>query len=180
VPGRPVRKGNSMLELLRKRRSIRKFRKEPIAPAALANLKEAILRAPSSRDNRPCRFWFVQAAELIAKLSRCKEHGSSFLKDVPLAVVVCGDETVSDVWIEDCSIAAIILHLAAESLGLGGCWIQIRNRQHDAGTTSEDYIRGLLGIAPPLRVLAVVAVGVPAEAKAGHPYEGLEHAKVVG
>lgn len=168
-----------MLELLRKRRSIRKFKKDRITQAAIDNLKEAVLRSPSSRNNRPWKFFFVQDAEVIARLARCKESGSAFLKDAPLAAVVCGDETLSDVWIEDCSIAAIILHLAAESLGLGGCWIQVRNRRHNAETTSEDYVRDVLGIGHPLRVLAIVAIGIPDEVKAGHPSEKLDHGKVI-
>ena len=168
-----------MLEILRKRRSIRVFKKERIAPAHIDALKEAVLRSPSSRAIQPWKFFFVQDAVLIGKLSRCKEHGSAFLKDAPLAVVVCGDETMSDVWIEDCSIAAVIVHLAAVSLGLGGCWIQIRNRMHSAETTSEDYVRKILGIAHPLRVLAIVAVGVPDRAPAGHPFESLDHGKVI-
>ena len=168
-----------MLEILRKRRSIRHFKKEPIAQAKIDALKEAVLRSPSSRGIKPWKFWFVQDADLIGKLSRCKEHGSAFLKDAPLAVVVCGDETLSDVWIEDCSIAAVIVHLAAVSLGLGGCWIQIRNRMHSAEKTSEDYVRELLGIAHPLRVLAIVAVGLPDRIKAGHPVESLDQDKVI-
>ena len=169
-----------MLELLRKRRSIRQFKKERIAPAQIDALKEAVLRSPSSRAITPWKFWFVQDADLIGKLSRCKESGSAFLKGAPLAVVVCGDETMSDVWIEDCSIAAIIVHLTAVSLGLGGCWIQIRNRMHSAKTTSEDYIRETLGIAHPLRVLAIVAVGLPARVSAGHPFGSLDQDKVIG
>lgn len=168
-----------MLELLRKRRSIRKFKKDPIDQATIDALKEAALRSPSSRNNRPWKFFFVQDAGVIAGLSRCKESGSAFLKDASLAVVVCGDETLSDVWIEDCSIAAIIVHLAAESLGLGSCWIQVRNRQHNAGKTSEDYVRATLGIGHPLRVLAIVAIGIPDEVKAGIPSEKLDHGKVV-
>ena len=168
-----------MLELLRKRRSLRKFKKDLIDQARVDNLKEAVLRSPSSRNIRPWKFFFVQDAGTIKSLSCCKEHGSSFLKDAPLAVVVCGDETVSDVWIEDCSIAAVILHLTAESLGLGGCWIQVRNRRHNADLTSEDYIREVLDIAGPLRVLAIVAVGFPDEVKAGRPFESLDHGKVV-
>jgi nitroreductase len=168
-----------MLELLRKRRSIRKFKKERIAQATIDELKEAALRSPSSRNNRPWKFFFVQDAEVITRLSCCKEHGSAFLKDASLAVVVCGDETLSDVWIEDCSIAAIILHLAAESLDLGSCWIQIRNRVHSTETTSEDYVRTILGIGHPLRVLAIIAIGIPDEVKAGHLYEKLDHGKVV-
>ncbi len=168
-----------MLELLRKRRSIRKFKKDRIAQATIDDLKEAVLRSPSSRNNRPWKFFFVQDAEVLTRLSRCKESGSAFLKDASLAVVVCGDETLSDVWIEDCSIGAIILHLTAESLGLGGCWIQIRNRIHSAETTAEDYVRNILGIVHPLRVLAIIAIGLPDEVKAGHPYEKLDHGKIV-
>jgi len=170
---------NCMLELLRKRRSIRKFKKDRIAQTTIDDLKEAVLRSPSSRGNRPWKFFFVQDAEVITGLSRCKESGSAFLKDASLAVVVCGDETVSDVWIEDCSIAAIIVHLAAESLALGSCWIQVRNRRQNAETNSEDYVRKMLGIDHPLRVLAIIAIGLPNEVKAGHPFESLDHGKVI-
>jgi len=169
-----------MLELLRKRRSIRKFRKEPLPEEALAALKEAVLRSPSSRGLNPWTFFFVQDPEVLGKLSCAKEHGAGFLKNAPLAVVVCGDDAVSDVWIEDCSIAALVVHLTAESLGLGGCWIQIRNRRHDAGTTSEDYVQDVLGIGRTLRVLAMVAVGIPDEAKAGHPFGSLDQGKIIG
>jgi nitroreductase len=168
-----------MLELMRKRRSIRKFKKDRIAQTAIDDLKEAVLRSPSSRGKKPWKFFFVQDVEVIARLSRCKESGSAFLKDASLAVVVCGDETVSDVWIEDCSIAATIVHLTAESLGLGSCWIQIRNRKQSAESTSEDYVRNILGIDHPLRVLAIIAIGLPNEVKAGHPYESLDHGKVI-
>jgi nitroreductase len=168
-----------MLELLRRRRSVRLFKKERISPEHIDALREAVLRSPSSRGIQPWKFWFVKDPDLIGKLSRSKEHGSAFLKGAPLAVVVCGDETMSDVWIEDCSIAAAILHLAALSLGLGGCWIQIRNRMHSAEKTSEDYVRETLGIAPPLRILAIVAVGVPARVSTGHSFDSLDQSKVI-
>lgn len=168
-----------MLELMRKRRSIRKFKKDRIAQTSIDDLKEAVLRSPSSRGNRPWKFFFVQDVEVITRLSLCKESGSAFLKNASLAVVVCGDETLSDVWIEDCSIAAIILHLAAESLGLGSCWIQVRNRRHNIEATSEDYVRNILDIDYPLRVLAIIAIGLPDEVKAGYPYESLDLGKVI-
>jgi len=168
-----------MLEVLRQRRSIRKFKKDRIDQTIIDQLTEAVLRSPSSRGNRPWKFFFVQDAEAIAKLSLCKENGSGFLRDAPLAVVVCGDESISDVWIEDCSIAAIIVHLAAVSLDLGSCWIQVRNRRYNAETTSEDYVRNILGIDHPLRVLAIVAIGLPDEVKAGHSYKNLNHEKVI-
>jgi len=168
-----------MLELMRKRRSIRKFKKNRIAQTTIDDLKEAVLRSPSSRGKRSWKFYFVQDAGIITRLSCCKESGSAFLKDAPLAVVICGDESSSDVWIEDSSIAAIIVHLTAESLGLGSCWIQIRNRRYNSESTSEEYVRNILGIDLPVRVLAIIAIGLPDEVKAGHPYESLDHGKVI-
>ncbi len=53
-----------MLELLRKRRSIRLFKKERISPAHIDALREAVLRSPSSRGIQPWKFWFVQDPDL--------------------------------------------------------------------------------------------------------------------
>ena len=135
-----------MIELLRKRRSIRKFTAEKIAPEAIETLIEAALRAPSSRGFNPWEIILVDDPELLLKLSEAKHHGAEFLKGAPLGIVVCADSSRSDVWVEDCSIAAIIIQLTAVSLGLGSCWAQIRNRQHDAEKSAETYIRELLGL----------------------------------
>src|SRR5512135_530815 len=115
-----------MIEILRFRRSIRKYIKKAIDGESLEIIKEALLRCPSSRGTNPWTFIFVDEADLLARLSKAKEHGSAFLKNAALAIVVCGDETRSDVWVEDCSIAAIVAQLTAHSLGLGSCWVQIR------------------------------------------------------
>jgi nitroreductase len=98
-----------MLEILRKRRSIRRYQKKEIEREKIELLKEAALRAPSSRAIKPWQFVFVTDRSILEKLSRAKEDGSSFLKHAGLGVVVCADENESDVWIEDCSIASIIL-----------------------------------------------------------------------
>ena len=83
---------------------------------------------------------------MLGKLAKSKQHGSEFLKNAPLAIVICADSTKSDVWVEDCSIAAIIIQLTALSLGLGSCWAQIRDRQHDYEITAEGYIgAGMIG-----------------------------------
>jgi nitroreductase len=79
--------------------------------------------------------------------------------------VVLADPNKSDVWIEDTAIAALILHLTAESMKLGSCWIQIRNRYHDDKQTSEQYVRKLLDIPTFYRVESIIAVGYPAESK---------------
>jgi len=155
-----------MIELLRKRRSIRRFTAEKIDPGSIETLVEAALRAPSSRGNNPWEFILVDDPDLLLKLSTAKQHGAEFLKGAPLGIVVCADSGTSDVWVEDCSIAAIIIQLTALSLGLGSCWAQIRNRQHDAGQSAEGYVQGLLGLPEQIRVEAILGIGHPAEQKA--------------
>ena len=167
-----------MIEFVRSRRSIRKYEKRPIDVRSLETLKEALLRCPSSRGINPWTFIFVDEAELLVGLSRAKEHGSGFLKNAALAIVVCGDESLSDVWVEDCSIAAVVAHLTAHSLGLGSCWVQIRNRVHSAEKTAEQYVQELLGIPANLRVEAMVSLGFPGETRAPVPAEKLEFEKI--
>ena len=158
-----------MIEISRSRRSIRKYEKRPIEGESLEIIKEALLRCPSSRGNNPWTFLFIDEAELLDRLSRAKEHGSHFVKNAALAVVVCGDETRSDVWVEDCAIAAITAQLTAHSLGLGSCWIQIRNRPHSAEKTSKASVRELLNIPENLRVASIISIGFPGGTKTPVP-----------
>ncbi|MFP4473113.1 MAG: nitroreductase family protein [Candidatus Omnitrophota bacterium] len=156
-----------VLELLRQRRSVRRFRQKPLSEDMIKQLKEAAVRSPSSRNLRPWRFYFVSDQDRLEGLAKAKAHGAGFLKDAALGIVICGDETVSDVWIEDGSIAAVILQLTAQDLGLGSCWVQIRNRLNADSQSSEEYIRALMDIPSRQRVLAVIAVGYPDEEKPG-------------
>lgn len=167
-----------MIDLLRKRRSIRKFSAEKIAPETIEMLIEAALRSPSSRSINPWEFVLVDDHEILGKLSKSKQHGAEFLKNAPLAIVVCADSTKSDVWIEDCSIAAIIIQLAALSQGLGSCWAQIRNRLHKSEQTAESYIQELLGLPEQLKVECILAVGHPAEKKQPLPAAKLQFGKI--
>jgi nitroreductase len=167
-----------MLDLLRQRRSIRKFKDIPIQAEKLTLLEEAIVRSPSSRNINPWEFIFVTDKNLLVQLSTAKEHGSAFLKNAALGIIVCGNEQESDVWIEDCSIASIIVQLTAQSLGLGSCWIQIRNRKYSVSKSSEEYIQNLLNIPKPVRIESIIAVGYPAEEKEGISKGNLDFHKI--
>lgn len=168
-----------MLEILRKRRSIRKYKDKEIESHIIDQLKEAVLRSPSSRGIGPWRFFFITDKARLDELSRAKEHGSGFLKDASLGVVVCADEAESDVWIEDCSIASIIMQLTGQSLGLGSCWIQIRNRMHRDARASEDFVRMVLNLSNKMRVESIIAFGYPDEELPPIPKEELEYSKIL-
>jgi nitroreductase len=166
------------IDLLRSRRSIRKFQDRPVEPEKVEMLVEAALRSPSSRGFNPWEFVVVDDPEIIARLSRAKPHGASFLAGAPMAIAVCAHPDRSDVWVEDVSIAAIIIHLAATDLGLGSCWIQLRKRDHDAKTTAGDYAADLLGLPSEMEVSSIIAIGYAAQQPAPHPPETLQNDKV--
>jgi nitroreductase len=154
-----------MLDILRKRRSIRRYLDQEIDRPIIEQLKEAALRSPSSRGINPWSFFFITDRDRLEKLSFAKEHGSEFLRGARLGVVICADSRKTDVWIEDCSIASIILQLTGCSLGLGSCWIQIRNRMHNQEISAEDYVRDVLDLPEHLRVESIMSFGYPDEVK---------------
>ena len=167
-----------MLELLRNRRSVRKFQDKPVEEEKVQLLTEALVRSPSSRSINPWEFIILDDRVTIEALSRCKKHGAGFLVSAPLAIVILGDTTVSDTCIEDCSIAAITVQYAAESLGLKSCWCQVRLRAHNDEMSAEEYIREKLDIPERYLVEAVIGIGYPADEKEGHPEESLQREKV--
>lgn len=167
-----------MIDLLRKRRSIRTFTTEKVPAEKVEILIEALLRSPTSRGINPWEFVVVDDGELLAQLSASKAHGSAFLGNAPLAIVVCADSTRSDVWVEDCSIASIIVQLTALSLGLGSCWVQIRNRPHDRETSAEQFVQRLLGLPESIKVESIIGIGYPAEVKLPVPAKKLQYEKV--
>ena len=167
-----------MIEILRKRRSIRKYTGQAISQQARALLFEALLRSPTSRNGKSWEFIVVDEPVLLAHLATAKEQGGAFLKDASLGIVIAADSTKSDAWVEDSSIAAAFVQATAEWLGLGSCWIQIRNRPHDEQTSAEAFIQRLLGLPEHLKVTAIISVGHPAESKSQIPSSDLDFHKV--
>ncbi|MDK2820834.1 MAG: hypothetical protein PWP31_799 [Clostridia bacterium] len=168
-----------MLDLLKSRRSIRKFKDTPVESDKIEKLVKAALLAPSGRRINPWEFIVVTDKNILEQLSKSREHGSAFLKNAPLGIVVLADENKTDVWIEDASIASIIIQLTAKSMGLGSCWIQIRNRPHNATEpAAENYIKKLLDIPDNYKVENMIAIGYPDEEKAPHTEDELQFEKV--
>ena len=167
-----------LLDLLRKRRSIRKFTGQAVEEEKIELLLEAALLSPSSKGNTPWHFVVVRDQDCISKLALAKPHGASFLKNAPLVIAVCGDSNQSDVWVEDCSIATLLLHLQATDLGLGSCWVQLRLRAHDDNQSAAVYTAELLGLPAHIQPLALVGIGYPAESKKARSKEDLLFAQV--
>ncbi len=166
------------IDLLRKRRSCRQFQDKPVEQEKIDLLVEAMLRAPSSRSLNPWEFVVVQDKDTLQHLSLAKPHGAAFLGKAALGIVICADPKKCDIWVEDCSIASILLHLEATDLGLGSCWIQIRKREHDEEQSAESYISNILNIPKGKVVAAIIAIGYPSRENKGHPESSLMMDKV--
>lgn len=138
---------------------MRKFTSEELTQDEVVTLLKAALMAPTSKRSNSWQFIVVDDKPTLDLLSRCKESGASFLKDAALGIVVAGDPLASDVWIEDASVASIYLQLQAEDLGLGSCWIQVRERWAADGRSADEYVHGVLDIPLQLQVLSIIAIG---------------------
>lgn len=167
-----------MLDLLLKRRSCRKFEARAVEAEKKEKLLQAAQLGPSGRSRRPWEFVVIENRETLQRLGNCRDPKQAFLPDTPLAIVVLADPQKTDTWIEDSSIASIMIQLEAEKLGLGSCWVQIRMRDSNQGVSSEDYVRGLLGVPEHLAVLSIIAVGYPGETKPAHTLDEVDPAKI--
>ena len=80
-----------------------------------------------------------------------------------MAIVICGDPDKSDVFVEDCSVAATFMQLQAAALGVGSCWIQIRNRYDSNEEPAQNLIKETLNIPDNLQVVQIVTLGISDE-----------------
>jgi len=166
------------MQIIKERRSIRKFKDKAVEKDKIDLLIEAGLRSPSSRGMNPWEFIVVKERNTLNELSCSKPHGASFLKNAALGIVIIADSEKCDVWIEDTSIASTYIQLAAQEIGLGSCWIQIRKRFYKDEISAEKRVAELLNIPEKYRVESIMAIGYPDEVKAGHKKESLLYNKV--
>ena len=146
-------------ELVRLRRSHRRFTEQGVDAEEVRLLLRAALMSPTSKGQRGWHFVVVDNKLDIERLADAKDMGSQFMKGAPLAIVVLGDPSVNDCWVEDGSIAAISMQYQAEELGLGSCWVQMRGRGLSDGHSADEVIRGILDLPENLCTLCIIAVG---------------------
>jgi nitroreductase len=142
-----------------KRRSIRKYTDELLSSDETKLILEAALLSPTSKNKHSWDFIAVEDKDTLKALSECKPHSASFIADAALVVVITGNPLISNACVEDASIAAINMQMQAEELGIGSCWVQIRNRNYTETITSGEFINDLLDIPMPLEVICVISFG---------------------
>lgn len=167
-----------LLEIMRKRRSVRTYTGEPVSEENLEKILKAGLLSASGRAIRPWEFIVVREKAALRKMAAARAMGAKMLEGADCAIVVLGDEEKTDVWTEDCSIAMANMHLMADSLGVGSCWIQGRLREASDGRTTEAYARELLGYPENYRLEAILSLGMPEQHPEARNLEELPMEKV--
>ena len=154
----------AVLDVMKRRRSIRKYSSRAIPAAAKERLLDSLRFAPSACNNQPWRFILVEDPDRKKQIGQAS-RGQMWMADAPLIVVGCGfpDQAYPhmggygnsiDI---DLSIALDHLTLAAADEGLGTCWI---------GAFDEKAIKGILGIPEAVKIVAMMPVGYPADENA--------------
>ena len=153
-------------DVIAARHSVRHFDGRPVERSVLEGIVADAALAPSSRNSKSSEFLIVDDPSVLEKIARMREYGSAFLKDAPAAIVVMGDTTKTDLWVDNAAICATYIMLSATDCGLGSCWVHVngrtRNRHDDERGYAEDYLRTFLDIPASHRILCVVAIGYPA------------------
>jgi nitroreductase len=162
----------TLTEILKSRRSVRRFDGRPVDRQVVEDLLNLTLTAPSSKNTRSTRFMVIDSPETLQRVSQMRDLGSALLADAPCAVVVAGDMTASDLWLDNAAISATVLQLAAVEAGLGSCWVHVnerpQRRDDPEGPTAEDHLRGFLPLPADWKPLCIVALGYPAEPSKPH------------
>jgi nitroreductase len=164
-------------DLVKKRRSHRKFTDEPILESQIQTLLDTALMSPTSKGLHSCKFYVVESKELLGRLALSKAVGSQFVCDANCAIVVVAEPEISDVWIEDASAAAMSILYQAEDLGLGACWVQIRERQDAEGVDSSSIVSEILGLSALQSPVCLIALGHKGMERKEQNYERIEALK---
>lgn len=167
-----------LLEVMRNRRSVRSYTGEAVPQEKVDQILKAGLLSASGKNLKPWEFIVVRDKEVLAKLSKSRAAGAAMIEHADCAIVVVGDTEKTDVWTEDCSAAMTNMHLMADCLGIGSCWVQGRLREASDGRTTEVYIRELLGIPDKYGVEAMLSLGMTKEHPAAYSLEDLPMEKV--
>src|SRR4030067_3830272 len=116
--------GAGMLYIIRKRRSVRAFKKDAVEEAKLREIFLSAMFSPTSWGTRPWEFIVVRDKATKEALSMIT-HSAKFVKGAPVIIVVCFDTTKGKRFKEDSSICAEHIHLEAVNQGLGESFFQI-------------------------------------------------------
>ena len=159
------------MEVVSKRRSIRKYKSDPVPQEDIDYVLEAARLAPSWANSQCWKFVVVTDPQVKQELAKA---GNGWIAEAPAIITACADPSKpgtkgdQEYYMLDVGIAMEHLVLAAADRGLGTCWI---------GAFKEDVAKEALGVPDNIRVVASTPLGYPDESPAPRPRKPLEEMK---
>ncbi|MDY6865650.1 MAG: nitroreductase family protein [Halobacteriota archaeon] len=172
---------STVKEVIEDRRSVRKYRDDPVPDELLLRILEAARLAPSGSNTQPWRFVVVRNEDTKLKLKEAAVN-QKFVGEAPVVIACCGDLTAwreypkkikelvsegpDDEWnlsevnsrmtmtVRNVAIACEHMVLQAKELGLGTCWVGMMNREN---------VKEILCVPGHLVVVALLTIGYPDE-----------------
>lgn len=155
------------MEVIEKRKSVRRYSDRPVERDILDAIVKVAETAPSSRNSKSSAFMIIEDKDTLEALSQMRDYGASPLRSAQAGILVMGDTSKTDLWVDNCAISATFVQLAVTAMDLVSCWIHVNGRpvlkDEPEGAQAEDYVAELLGIKDGLKPYCVVAVGYPEE-----------------
>ena len=159
-----VQPAMDILDLIKKRRSVRRFKDDPFPPALLTRLLEAGQAAPTAGNVQPWRFYIVRNREMKEQLCDAA-LGQMWIRDAPVVIVVCADLERSRISygrrgselyaLQDTAAAIQNILLTAAAAGLAACWV---------GAFREEPAAQIIGVdQQKMRPVALIPIGYAAE-----------------
>ena len=160
------------------RRSIRKYSSQNIEKEKIDEILKVALTAPTGRNLKPFELIVIRDSDALNQLSLSKNIGSAMLKEANAAIIILGNPELSNTWNEDCSIVSFSIQLKAFDLGLGSCWINVKDRKTSDNIDSEKYIKNIFRIPNHLKIVSILSLGYPNEEKPAHDDKDMDFSKI--
>ncbi|MEM0027329.1 MAG: nitroreductase family protein [Ignisphaera sp.] len=156
----------TLIKFLLTRRSIRRFKKDPVPLDVVKRILDVARYAPSAGNRQPWIFIVVSDSEIKSKLA--KIHRWTYpLEEAPMGIVVaCNRDVSPDSYHVDCANATMYIMLAAHAYGLGTVWLQTLRNVED--------IQKILNLPANYIPVSMLAVGYPAESPSPKPRKDLK------
>ena len=151
-----------ILEAVRKRRSIRSFKKKEIPEELIDKLTESLVWAPSAGNLQSRKFYFIRDEAVKRKVAEAALN-QGFIADAPLVIVGCTDSHVAGKYgergvtlysIQDVACSIMAMMLVAFDNKLGTCWV---------GAFREEELTRILNLPMNLKPVVIIPVGYPSK-----------------
>lgn len=169
---------NLVVDLFRTRRSYRNYSEKPIDDAVLKQIMEVGLMSPTGDNLKPVELILIKDKDMLNEIANMRKYGTKMLSHAGAAIIVLVNTQKTDLWIEDGAISASYMHLAADALGIGSCWIQVRARDAADGSEFEEKLKEKLDIPECMKPLCILSLGNVDHQLPAHSIEDINWDKI--